>query len=368
MLVVIKINFYYNIILGNTLWLHPVSSFKYLKELGLNIIDDCVRYHLVAHNFGVDNPSHIKELTINFTKSQLPIARQEDEQFVVEQESTALFSSLYENKTDILDSVSYAHLDKSCDKIKVFMSSCETLDKFWVQNETTYKQLSRLNLEIASFLEKIEKLKITDELSTDKEIEHFIQRNNKFQKNLKLKSVELLLEQGKCIFCLARQKSDNAYNRAKIISVSTEGFQVFFLDYGDIEWVISDNLLPLPSKFIKILPFQAIECGLSDVISTENTAPDEFWDLTHDKDNFFYTLFVNVVSQETDTKKYLIQIYKKNYPEPINIGYKLVALNFASLINSEKALAFEEKKKGVTNTRLHPLRALAKQLGSIFVK
>ena len=32
---------------GNTLWLHPVSSFKHLKELDLVVIDDCVRYELV---------------------------------------------------------------------------------------------------------------------------------------------------------------------------------------------------------------------------------------------------------------------------------------------------------------------------------
>jgi len=32
---------------ADTLWLHPVSSFKHLKEVKLAIIDDCVRLELV---------------------------------------------------------------------------------------------------------------------------------------------------------------------------------------------------------------------------------------------------------------------------------------------------------------------------------
>ncbi len=370
--------------LGNTLWLHPVSSFKYLKELGLNVIDDCVRYQLVADNFGVEYPAHIKELASNFGKSKLPVARQEDEEFIVEQESANLMESFYESGDD-LKAASFAHLDKSCDQVKVYMSSCAALDRFWLQNEATFKQLSRLNSDIGKFVDRFEKMntlvatvaETASSDSTNTELEAFAQRTSSFRNHLKVRSVELLLAQGKCLLCLARQKSDKAFNRAKIVAATGSSIQVFFLDYGDSEWVAIEDFLPLPSKFIRVLPFQAIECGLSGIAAAGDAGQvaDELWDLTHDEDNFFYTLFASVVSQEETaqpglaaTRKYSVRLCKKNYPEATDIGHKLVAFKFATLIDPEKSLALGGTEETPPNSRLQPLKALAKQFIPIFIK
>lgn len=143
-----------NLAAGNTLWLHPVSSFKYLKELNLNIIDDCVRYQLVLENFGIDYPSHLKELTNNFVAANLPVARQEDEEFKREQNCTKLLASFYENPEDAT-AVTYAHLDVSNDLCRVFMSACDTPARFWIQKKATNTLLDRLNSDIGQFVDKV---------------------------------------------------------------------------------------------------------------------------------------------------------------------------------------------------------------------
>ena len=75
--------------------------------------------------------------------------------------------------------------------------------------------------------------------------------------------------------------------RAKIISVAADDkVDVFFLDYGDAEYVSSADILPIP-LVLRRMPFQAIECCCLDIESVgsewSETICDEFMDLFYNK-------------------------------------------------------------------------------------
>lgn len=98
------------------------------------------------------------------------------------------------------------------------------------------------------------------------------------------------------LYCLAKHSNESVYNRARIVSAFDEDqnedededeeeedeeredrrrnertresenggkFKVFFVDYGDLSTVTIEDILPMEEKFVKQLPFQAIECSLN---------------------------------------------------------------------------------------------------------
>ena len=68
-----------------------------------------------------------------------------------------------------------------------------------------------------------------------------------------------LLEEG--AYCVAQYSSNFAWYRAQIVSIRQEGILVNFIDYGNSEEVIADNILALGSHFAT-LPSQAISCSM----------------------------------------------------------------------------------------------------------
>ena len=49
--------------------------------------------------------------------------------------------------------------------------------------------------------------------------------------------------------------------RGKILAHEGEEYDVFYVDYGDREWVKMEHLRAFPSRSLNI-PFQAMECSL----------------------------------------------------------------------------------------------------------
>lgn len=391
------INFYKK---GNTLWLHPVSSFKYLKELNLNIIDDCVRYELVLNNFGIEYPNHLKCLKSCFALNGLKIARQEDEKYNLQQKCHEFMKNLYD-EIDNSVSVTHAHLDRENDSNKVYLSSCDTPSKFWLQNEYSANLLERLNIDINKFIanvkEKAERLKESirektidhkdrDKKTNDEEIaENFIIKTKTIQEKFDKDVFDLLASEKKPIYCLAKINKENEYNRARIVEYakaksneSMDEIKVFFVDYGDFDWVNKNEILPLPQNFIKVLPFQAIECSLTGLIQEENwtdPAGDQLWSQTHDDENFHIELLAKVDSfiQKNGAKKYSVILSKKDYPKNVNIAYRLVASGCARLTKDEEEtlVSIDDLKSGDSagvGMNVHQLRNLAKQLVVNFVK
>jgi tudor domain-containing protein 1/4/6/7 len=63
--------------------------------------------------------------------------------------------------------------------------------------------------------------------------------------------------------CLAKYV-DEVWYRGKVLGVDRNGFKVFFVDYGNSDFVASSDVLPAPDKFLT-LPPQAFECELANV-------------------------------------------------------------------------------------------------------
>ena len=382
---------------GSTLWLHPISSFKYLKDVNLNIIDDCVRYELVTNNFGIDYPNHIKELKKRFAEGNLKIARLEDEEYKLEQKSLGLLASFYEDANDS-NSVSHAYLNQSEELCKVFVSCADTPGQFFVQNEYSYNLLGRLNAEIKAFITKVNlkqekklntefshnnnnnsnnKKKKDDEYDEEQSLDNYLTRSKEIHDNFTKEAFDFLVNaKKKALYCLAKQGKENDYNRAKIIdyfkaeNACDNKIKVFFVDYGDHDWVKLSDILPLNSNHFKILPFQAIECSLNGIAPVDHLnlncsnwstqSGDQLWSLTHDEENYHCSIYARVVETnvEADSKKYLIRLFKKSLPTNLDISHKLVALNCAKLLKNEEAKLFSLHESDQNKVLTNPLSSL----------
>ena len=52
--------------------------------------------------------------------------------------------------------------------------------------------------------------------------------------------------------------------RGKVLELTEQGADIFFVDTGEQEYLPVEDLRPLINAFLR-LPFQAIECGLSHI-------------------------------------------------------------------------------------------------------
>ena len=62
--------------------------------------------------------------------------------------------------------------------------------------------------------------------------------------------------------------------------------EVFFVDYGDSDYLSSDDLLPMPRVLLR-MPFQAIECSCLDIepvdMEWKEDVGDAFFNLYYNK-------------------------------------------------------------------------------------
>lgn len=98
---------------------------------------------------------------------------------------------------------------------------------------------------------------------TSEAYKSFVRRTQQLQTELTPERVAWFNLQKIGLFCLAKQPEEMIYNRAQIVSVSSENkFTVLYVDYGDILTLDATDLLPIEERLVKLLPFQAIECSL----------------------------------------------------------------------------------------------------------
>ena len=57
------------------------------------------------------------------------------------------------------------------------------------------------------------------------------------------------------------------WNRARLLEKTDDGWEVFFLDYGERQVVEESDVRRLPNQFCQ-LPGQAVECGLAHIQPT----------------------------------------------------------------------------------------------------
>lgn len=59
--------------------------------------------------------------------------------------------------------------------------------------------------------------------------------------------------------CLANAENGKFYRRAKIMHIDGTTVNIFLVDYGVDEWSVpAADLIEIPEKFVKSLPFQVL--------------------------------------------------------------------------------------------------------------
>lgn len=276
---------------------------------------------------------------------------------------------------------------------KVFVSVIESPGKFYVQPEYSFDLLERLNTDINKFLKVVRELEINAASKDEHRAEwEFVKRAEAMREHLTKHTYDWLREnkRTKNLICLALYQQeevneDGDFYRGEIVDFEAgvdsllDRVLVFFPDFGDYSWcylrgklyqdpkfgskVRKHQVYPTKSEFVRILPYQAIECSLDSIIKPVETpeklaewttvSGDELWSLTHDKDNFHeknlhvYVLEQQIVEEKPRSKKYKynVRLVYKTSPEEIDLAYKL------STISSTKAQVHKSELKSYFEVR-----------------
>jgi transcription antitermination factor NusA-like protein len=139
----------------------------------------------------------------------------------------------------------------------------------------------------------------------------------------------------------APYNSDGHWYRAQVAQVGVDKVDLYYVDFGDSLWLAKESVCILREDFLNVLPFQAIECCLTNVKPANGeewmtSAIDEFETLCH-VGNWNKALTCRTVS-ETQTvygsTLYYIQLIDTNAPTEVDIGSELVRLGHAISITS----------------------------------
>jgi len=179
-------------------------------------------------------------------------------------------------------------------------------------------------------------------------------------------------------YCIARHNSVGYRGRIndfrKSIETGLSEVQVFFVDYGAYLWVRLENIYPIVDKFIRDLPFQAIECSLGGIESTENGAKwtdeqgDKLWLITHDSDEVIYSedfiksIYLDVVSEIRG--KYSVRLFKKMVASLIDLSHELVTLDCGVRLTSDE----EKNIFTIVDHPTGPFGPIAKQFVVYFIQ
>ncbi|XP_050643428.1 tudor domain-containing protein 6 [Macaca thibetana thibetana] len=131
--------------------------------------------------------------------------------------------------------------------------------------------------------------------------------------------------------CLAKYTDGNWYRG---IVIEKEPKKVFFVDFGNIYVVTSDDLLPIPSDAydVLLLPMQAVKCSLSDI---PDHIPEEvvlwFQETILDK-----SLKALVVAKDPDGTL-IIELYGDNIQVSASINKKLGLLSYKDRIRKKES-------------------------------
>ena len=303
----------------------------------------------------------------------MPVSRLEDSKFNVQQSYSILIENLYTNYMDHNDLISYSFMDKQT-MSQVYVTAVEKPNKFYVQNTYSFNMLERLNVDMNAMI---------NDLTVDpaKHAE-FLKRTQLIRSNLNKSVIELSKQttNNNRFHCIARLKSENEYYRGQIndfresIETGLSEVQVFFVDYGDYSWVRLDDIYPMSDKFIRVLPFQAIECSLGGIESTENGAKwtdeqgDKLWLITHDSDEVIYSedfiksIYLDVVSEIRG--KYSVRLFKKMVANLIDISHEIVTLDCGVRLTSDE----ENNIFTIVDHPTGPFGPIAKQFVVYFIQ
>ncbi|GFO24251.1 ATP-dependent RNA helicase dbp2 [Plakobranchus ocellatus] len=208
---------------GMTLWLMPLVHQVTFKEVGTTS-DLSLRQELLQKKFAVRNPDHMKMLYELFRgKTDIP---------------EALMRQHFEFCLEIELTQETLPTESQDEFVKVYIAAVISPGLFYLHREGASERLDELEKNIESAV---------------KEMDEAAEQGAKVDSGM-------TLEQGSV--CLALS-SDSKWYRAKLVSDCVDGqWEVYFLDYGDREWIPQSSLRGLP-RSLGELPCQAMECELA---------------------------------------------------------------------------------------------------------
>ncbi|KAJ7374524.1 hypothetical protein OS493_004862 [Desmophyllum pertusum] len=120
--------------------------------------------------------------------------------------------------------------------------------------------------------------------------------------------------------------------RARVLGSRPENeYDVFYVDFGDREWVTADRIVPGWRSILQ-LPLQAIECSLVNMDPVENEwseeSNDAFWEMANDQ-----LLVAKVKSTSASLvagcHRFVIELYNTTTEHDVIISHEMVATGHA---------------------------------------
>ncbi|XP_038070422.1 uncharacterized protein LOC119739516 [Patiria miniata] len=287
-----------NLSLDNTLWLDPVVQRVHLPSIKTTVNMYNVRQELLDAGLAVDNPEHITKLRRK-CEGKVPLP-------------DMVVPSAHENRSQPMLLPDPIYLSPSDDYYPVYVSSVHT-------PRCLYLQLAKYNDRLDKLMEEIN-AKLSDNNAPPP------------PKDWQPRVGEV---------CLARFHEDDRWNRVRILDIPGDGrYEVFYLDYGDREEVAKDWLHPAWNNILK-LPFQAIQCSLTNVSPNEDewsdAAGDALWDMCLDGDDK-KLLMAKIISEigsgsesgPVGSSHYEIELFDTRSERDVVIGQELVHAGHAA--------------------------------------
>lgn len=272
--------------LGNTMWLDPLVERKHLKNINVTTNQLNVRMEILKEKYATDNKQHLKLLK-NLCDEVIDLSSLE--------EGTA---GLAENSCQHNPALETVALPEDGFH-PVYVSAVQNPNLFFVQLKSSEESLEDLRQKINSGVGKID-------------------------------SEENEVAIGS--FCVAKFSEDDKWYRGLVMgSRPDDEYDVFFVDFGDQEWVTGDKIAPAWSGILQ-LPLQAVECSLVDVQpfgdDWKDEVSDAFWEMVIDR-----LLFAKVKSKTTSlmsgSHKFVIELYDTSTEHDVIISQEMIAQGHA---------------------------------------
>lgn len=272
--------------LGNTMWLDPLVERKHLKNINVTTNQLNIRMAILKEKFATDNKQHLRLL------------RSLCEGVIDLSPSEGGASGLAENSDEhnpVLETVVLP--DDGFQP--VYVSAVRNPNLFFIQLKSSEESLEELRQKINSGVDKVE-------------------------------SEECEVSIGS--FCVAKFSEDDVWYRGLVMgSRPGNEYDVFFVDFGDQEWVTGDKIISAWSSILQI-PLQAVECSLGNVQASGNdwsdASSDAFWEMVTD-----HLLFAKVKAKTpslmTGSHRFVIELYDTSTEHDVIISHELIAQGHA---------------------------------------
>ncbi|KAF0311045.1 putative ATP-dependent RNA helicase TDRD12 [Amphibalanus amphitrite] len=253
--------------LGRHLWLSPLVRRRHhqLYQTSATLLDPSLASQLLERGFGQRAPRHLESLYELCRRAGLPLRDQwkpADRRKLYQTEFLPLVAPLKTNS-----SVNITNVTSPAD--------------FYVQRNDVFPQYEQLMADLNRWAEGPEPARLAA-------YRHRVRQH-----------------------CVAQFPDDGRWYRARVLSVTTDEaadtvtYEVLYTDVGDRASVDESLVLPLPERFAKRLPLQAIRCELafcsptaSDGVWSEE-AGDLLYQLSLDDEELWIPYHCQVVGQTT---------------------------------------------------------------------